>query len=211
MIGQSYAAPGIDNVRIPHPSDLEPLRQITRGGHCGVAEEDRLDPGTVSHIERRQTDLPAVHARRRITNTDIAVGSHQSPGDAATFEKLKRLISRKSLGNASQIQPHALRLQRGRSVLRVKNKVPVTHPKAVFLKKIRLRKLVPASGPSPEIHTRPNRHIKRSIGTHRQFLTAAQHLPQLLAYRHIPTGARRTRQTAQFAVRIVVAQDAVEL
>ena len=120
------------------------------------------------------------------------------------------LVHGVALGNSAQVDPHALLEQFDRLVPGVQPDQLVTHQVSRLPQGLGRGKLLLPPCPPPEPHHRPDGHVEGPAALLGNLLGMFQDLPQFGADRDGLPLARGIAEPPQFALRIVIAEDAVQ-
>ncbi len=120
------------------------------------------------------------------------------------------LVHGVALGNSAQVQPHALLEQFDGLVPGVQLDQLVTHEVPGLPQGLGRGKLLLPPRPPPEPHHRPDGHVEGPAALLGNVLGMFQDLPQFGADRDGLPLARGIAEPPQFALRIVIAEDAVQ-
>ena len=192
---------------IADATDLHVLLGASRCGDGGIRQ--RLGAPQRRRVGAGNKDRPARLPGRRITHDDVAACFHHRRADATRAQDIERFLQDVALGDAAQVEPHAVCPEPYQPAQRVHFQQRRARARSSARELIRVGQ--PAGTPrlAPELHEGTNGDVERAAAVPRDFLGTGQDCEQLRAHGLPVAGV--IGKHAHLAARAVIAHFFIQL
>ncbi len=210
VVEQAGSRSRVDHMGVPSAADVEVLLGVARCRHRHVTQAKDRRHVSAHEVIVVDADAPARLARRRRATRDVA--AHRNEGDrhARARNGRERFTGRVALADGTDVEVHAGDIERHGAPRLIEMHVRVPASTSRRLQRVAVGHASRGTRVAPETHDSALRDVERAIGLNREPLRRTQHGEEIGTNRHGPADCF-AGHAIQFAVRLVVRQDRVEL